>query len=417
MILLVKSLVRCLRIAGVAAFCATAVVQSFSQSPSDKAVRVSAQVQTNPPRITLSWPGDSRSVTYFVARKLRDEDAWGALEELGTEVTSYVDTNVVVGGAFEYWITKWTSDTFILAGEGYICAGIEVPLVESRGKVILMVDETHASSLTTELSRMVDDLVGDGWTVLRHDVARMAVEPSNMSTGVWAARSNELYGVKAWIKTDYEADPGNVKAVLLFGHLPVPYSGDLFPDAHSDHRGAWPADGFFGDMDGVWTDSTVERSSSSDPRNRNVVGDGKFDQTLWPAWSTGRQLEFQVGRVDFANMPAFALDETELLRRYLNKNHGFRHGLISVGRRGLIDDNLGWFLSEAPAANGWRNFAPFFWDTNTIPGDWLTVSSEEICLWGFGCGAGTYTSCSGVASTSQLASGDPRVVFTMLFGS
>ena len=43
-----------------------------------------------------------------------------------------------------------------------------------------------------------------------------------------------------------------------FGHVPVPYSGDIVPDGHMpDHVGAWPCDGFYGDMDGTWTDNAV----------------------------------------------------------------------------------------------------------------------------------------------------------------
>jgi hypothetical protein len=38
-------------------------------------------------------------------------------------------------------------------------------------------------------------------------------------------------------------------------------------------------------------------------------------------------------------------------------------------------------------------------------------------LWGYGCGGGTYTSASGVGSTTDFATKDPQVVFTMFFGS
>lgn len=276
------------------------VLSLLAQSPSDKAVRVSAQVQTNPPSITLTWPGDSRSVIYYFCRKLRDDAAWSDFVELGPSVTSFVDTNVAIGGAYEYWITKWTTDTLILAGEGYIYAGIKVPLVESRGKIVLVVDSTHATGLTTELARLQQDLVGDGWTVLRHDVARMTVDPADTNPSVGAARSNELASVKALIKADYDADPAGVKAVFIFGHVPVPYAGDDALDMHSSHVGAWPADVFYGDMAGAWTDSSVSDSGASDPRNRNVPGDGKFDQSRLPF-----KVELQLGRVDLANLPAF----------------------------------------------------------------------------------------------------------------
>ena len=94
--------------------------------------------------------------------------------------------------------------------------------------------------------------------------------------------------------------------MFLFGHVPVAYSGDIVPDGHCpDHRGAWPCDGFYGDMDGEWTDSTVNDSTAADARNRNVPGDGKYDQSSFPA-----ALKLMVGRVDLANMPG-----TSQLRR------------------------------------------------------------------------------------------------------
>lgn len=34
-----------------------------------------------------------------------------------------------------------------------------------------------------------------------------------------------------------------MSTIFLFGDIAVPYSGDINPDAHPDHKGAWPADG------------------------------------------------------------------------------------------------------------------------------------------------------------------------------
>ncbi len=70
---------------------------AVAQSVSDYAVRVSATVQTNPPQITLSWPGDSNATGYGVYRKLRDATSWGAGVMLAANATNFVDTNVVVG--------------------------------------------------------------------------------------------------------------------------------------------------------------------------------------------------------------------------------------------------------------------------------------------------------------------------------
>jgi hypothetical protein len=89
--------------------------------------------------------------------------------------------------------------------------------------------------------------------------------------------------------------------VFLLGRIRVPYSGDIYPDGHPDHEGAWPADVYYADMNGAWTDNAVNVTVANDERHRNVPEDGKFDQSVLPT-----DVELQIGRVDFANMPAFA---------------------------------------------------------------------------------------------------------------
>jgi len=67
------------------------------------------------------------------------------------------------------------------------------------------------------------------------------------------------------------------------GNIIVPHSGNVQPDGHSNHRGAWPADVYYGDMDGVWTDETVNNTASIQyPHVFNVPGDGNFDQDVIP---------------------------------------------------------------------------------------------------------------------------------------
>ena len=168
-------------------------------------VQVSATVQESPPRITLSWPQDTSGTPsgHTVYRKSLGSTFWGSGAALAGSAASYVDTNVAVGSAYEYQIVKSASG---YNGYGYIYAGIKAPLVDNRGKVILIVDSTHASSLASELARLQCDLIGDGWTVIRHNVAR----------------NDSVASVKSLIRSTYNSDPSNVKAVFLFGHVPVP---------------------------------------------------------------------------------------------------------------------------------------------------------------------------------------------------
>ena len=215
---------------------------------------------------------------------------------------------------------------------------------------------------------------------------------------------------------DYQKDSANTKSVFLFGHVPVPYSGDLRPDGHADHIGAWAADGYYGDMDGGWSDSSVNDTSAAREQNHNVPGDGKFDQSTFPS-----ALELQVGRVDLANLPGFApLTELDLLRQYLNKDHNFRNGLLKVDRQGFINDNFGENGGEAFASSGWRNFAPFFGSDNlkSTPGwTYYDVLRNESYLWSYACGGGSYNSCYYVGGTGDYHATDTKSVFYMLLGS
>jgi len=381
-------------------FAAAAILSAAvlpAQVAQDYAVRVSGSVTKTPvPTIILSWPLNSQATGFTVHRKSWTASSWGSpIASLSGSATGYSDTAISVGTSYEYRVTSTTSGG--VTAYGYLASGIEIPLVESRGKVVLIVDNTYASALASELTRLQSDLVGDGWTVLRHDVSRTASVPS----------------VKALIKGDYDADPTQVNAVFLFGHVPVPYSGNVNPDDHPEHLGAWPADLFYGDMDGTWTD-VQDFPSSVAGRQRNLAGDGKYDQSSAPS-----TIELEVGRVDLADLPMLGKSELDLLRQYLNKDHNFRFKLITAARRALIDDNFGTDFS-AGAVSGWRSFSALFGAGNVSTvssGNWLSTLSSQSYLWGYGSGPGYWYYATGVETTSDLATVDTQVVFTMLFGS
>src|SRR6266850_1279694 len=379
-------------------------------------VQLSAAVQENPARITLHWPKDSCSQpkSYSIYRKAPGASSWGRATTLPGTATEYIDKNVAVGASYEYQVVK---DTARYTGYGYIYSGIDVPLTDARGKLLLVVDNTYAAQLTNELARLQQDLVGDGWQAVRMDVGR----------------NDSVMNVKNLIKAQYQADAANVKALFLFGHVPVAYSGDIVPDGHApDHQGAWPCDGFYADMDGVWTDNSVTDTRAADARNRNIPGDGKYDQSSFPA-----PLKLMVGRVDLANMPGRLSwggaptfpSELELLRNYLNKDHKFRHKEFDVPRRGIVGDYFGVRNGEAFAASGWRNLASFFEAGNvtTLPdqGTWISTLKTNTYLWAYGCGPGSYTSIGGLGNsdtfhdgvTTEIVKNDVKAVFTMLFGS
>jgi hypothetical protein len=465
-----------------------------SATTRDFAVEVSAAVQESPPRIDFTWVEDQSATGYRVLKKAVGDTVWtGPIAVLGGDATSFSDSEVEVGEAYEYSFRKsiglisdtvavasgsavtftimdswgdgiccvhglgsyevtgcgvtyasggsfdyseatpfevgtpespcgelviditldiWGAETSWLLthdatgdtlGEGgpyssprfgHIVAGIEYPAPETWGTVLLLVDESLSDSLAFEIARLETDMIRDGYGVCRRDVAH----------------GTPVTEVKDLIVAECQADPA-ISTLFLLGNITVPYSGNI-QSAHANHYGAWPADVYYAELDGPWTDTTVNNTSASRPENHNVPGDGKFDQTYIPSY-----VDLMVGRVDLSRMPAFADDEISLLRRYLDKDHTFRTGQIDVRRRGRLDDNVGEASGAAYACTGWRNFTAMFGPGRIRTGNWLPTLETNKYLWAYGCGPGSYTSCGGVATTTDFATKTIHAVFTMMMGS
>jgi hypothetical protein len=202
--------------------------------------------------------------------------------------------------------------------------------------------------------------------------------------------------------------------------VPVPYSGDFSGDGHTNHQGAWPADVYYGDMYGLWTDSSVTDTNAERSRNWNIPGDGKFDQSSPPGGVT-----LEIGRVDMFDMTCFSnknpsRSEEDLLRQYLNKDHAFRLGRLPVTRRALMCDNFTDKGTDPVGSSGWRNFSSFFGSDHVTEVGWSnyfpTVTSGSY-LWTFGSGGGQYYTCTGIGSSDDFALHDIQAVFTMWVGS
>ncbi len=369
-----------------------------AQATSDYAIQLTATVQVSPPKITLNWKPLSDTPNYTVYRKAKSASSWGtALTMLPYTASSYTDSNVVADSAYEYYIEAQgtTTVTTPINSTGFIYAGIMAPAIHNRGALIVLVDSTFVDSCSAGLSQLMTDLNGDGWQIIKHNLNRNLADTT----------------VHNIIFADYQTYP-NATAVLLVGHIAVPYSGDLNPDGHPQHLGAWPADAYYGNMYGPWTDNSINDTLSSFPANRNKIGDGKFDQTLLPSAN-----QLQVSRIDFWNMPVFGKTEIQLMNSYLNRDHNYKMDLLNIARRALIDDNFGAFSGEAFAANGWRIFPPMVSRDSIYSIDFITSLNDSSFEWAYGCGGGTFISAGGIGNDTNFANNSINGIFTMLFGS
>ncbi len=369
---------------------------NFSQNAVDCAVQLTANILLSPPTITLNWVGNATTTQYTLFRKLKTATSWGSsVAVISGTVNQYVDNTVSTGVSYEYRVARTGTG---YTGNGYINAGIQVPVIENRGNIILVVDSFFITSLATEINRLQTDLEGDGWIVKRLNVLR----------------TGSVTNVKAKIVATYSLDPTNTTALFILGHVPVAYSGFINPDGHPDHYGAWPTDSYYSDINGIWTDLSAISTTASPARTQNVPGDGKFDQSIVPT-----QIELQVGRVDFFNMPAFSLSETQLMQNYLNKDHDYRKKIFTTTKRAVVDDNFGYMSGEAFAASGYNNFAPLVGSSNVTAADYFTVmtGTNNSYLWSYGCGSGSFTSAGGIGNTTNFTTSNLQGIFSMLFGS
>jgi len=362
------------------------------------AVELSAEVQKNPARITLNWR-QGAAASYIIKRKDKTSKTWTSLQTVSGSSISYIDNAVEVGKLYEYSVEKSGANV----GYGYIISGIEVPAIENRGRLILLIDSTFITSLASEIAILQEDLESDGWRIVTTYVGRNWKVPK----------------VKSEVVRLYNAEPTETKALFILGHVPVAYSGDIVPDGHEDHKGAWPADVYYGDMNGSWTDNTVTSTPQSPPRTQNKPGDGRFDQSKIPS-----EVELQVGRVDLSGMTKFNKSELDLMKNYLKKDHEYRKKIFTVAKRGIIDDNFGDYGADnqggAFVTNAWKNFAPLVHSRNVIEGDYLTTLNTSEYLWSFGSGAGTFESVAGVENWDaavKFSNSDTKGIFTMLLGS
>lgn len=391
-------------------FLLTIAVQAYTQAPRDLSVELNAVVDG--PVYTITWPEDARANNYIVDRRLAGASTWESQDTLSATAASFADFTLVPGQLYEFRVRKNLRVGSNFTAYGYIYGGMAIEHPIAQGIVILVVDDSFATDLSSELLRLEDDLLNEGWQVRRTNVKRYWSPPQ----------------VKEAIMNIYQEDPGNTKAVFLFGHVPVPYSGMIVPDGHiNNHLMPWPADAYYGD-DADWYDEVdydtmliYQTQQGLDtvviPKaNRNFAGDGKFDHHQFPDI-----IDLRVGRVDLANMPAFTKSEKELLRQYLDKDHAYRTGQLTAPPRALIDDNFGTFsVNESFASSAWRAFPQLvgrdsIHDNSSV--DWFTTLSEKPYLWAYGCGGGSFTSCGGVGTTTDFATKGSKAIFTMLFGS
>jgi hypothetical protein len=353
---------------------------------------VSASPGSAPHSLLLHWGARADAVSFTVRRRDGAGHPWTEVATLPGVSTGWEDLSAPGGRTFEYHVQKTPASG--PTGNAYVLAGVDVPYPAAPGMAVVVVDAGTFSALQSRVLRLESDLRGDGYGVERLVVTADEGPPE----------------VKARIAEVRARSGGRLRAAILLGRVPRPFSGLINPDGHLDHRGAWPADGYYGEFS-TWTDM-VNLGGTGPFANRS--GDGKFDPSTYPG-----PLELMVGRVDAEGLPAFApLDAQALLARYLDRNHAYRHGVERLSPRAHVRDSFGYFGGEAFSRIAWRDSAAVLGAAPSSDGDFFDVLEDaQGHALAFGCGGGTPTSAGGVGTTAHFAARAPRAAFMGLFGS
>ncbi len=360
--------------------------------------------------ITLHWNTTANTTAFRIYRRALNSTNWGtALATLDATTISYTDTDITTGNIYEYAIERETNtnDPFRsgnILGYSYISAGIETPAKHQRGTLWIFTTTLINDSLPNEISTLVADLVADGW-----DVHQEVIDTNTT-----------VVDMKLLIKNKQSTI--GCDAIYLLGHLPVPYSGVyceddeyLFPpDGHNEtdpnsHCGAWPADVFYGDMEGTWTDNDSTSLAKRD-ENNNEIGDNKWDQHRIPG-----EVSIAVGRVDMSDLPLFGVGEVALTKRYLDKVHTYKIGNTELENKGVVENNFASF-AEGFSSAALRDFHAICGQNAVVQEDVFAAARQKDYLFSYVCGAGSYSSCAGFG-TSDSFTNNNMAAFNHLFGS
>jgi len=332
--------------------------QTFAQQVNT--ISVTATVDPAVPSVKFAWDQQSQALNgdgpvsggvqiyrrdygaegYLHPETIAEIDHFALLATVPYPTTEFIDTTVETGNAYEYRVRRpafysVTAGRFYDLRDVYIAITVDAALVDSRGTVLFVVDETLPAEMEQELQLAEMDMVGDGWSVKRITHEQHQGPGKSPSTGNFAHMD-----LKARIVEEYNAPGANLTALYLFGRLPFARSGapNFSPDAHTPTSTApqpWRAyetDGYYGDVHDGWTDTTTnyipDNANWRTEAGTNVPGDGKFDQTMIP-----HQAELMTGRVDFGKMVRVRKNEREHLRDYIQKAHAWKHNIKTVPYR------------------------------------------------------------------------------------
>ena len=285
-----------------------------------------SEVDLATPQVTIKLLDYSSNSTYssnICKRSLYGTGAdWTIIASgLAAGTNQWIDTNVVLGEVWEYQIKRqnsWTYNAQTYDATGYTIGSLLKDNSDYQGQMILLVADNVVNGLPTKYERLKRELTGEGWFVNELIVPRAA----NWYSG------DTVVGIRNQIIDLYNNAPSNdkPKALFILGHVPMPRSGSTLvtaPDGHDQYKGARGFDGYYADIDGIYTDTaTFNPGGLQIPEAINTPGDYKWDQDFFTS-----DLEMAFGRVDFEDIEDYTIPEIQMIENYLDKLSNYKNVL------------------------------------------------------------------------------------------
>lgn len=305
----------------------SAIGQNFSFNYGTNGARVclaEAEVDMTAPSVKiklLDAASNTTNITKIYRRPLyAPGSAWVlAAASLPAGTTQWIDVNVNAGEVWEYQVKRigtWSYNSQAYNATGYTVGSLMKDNSNYQGRMILLVADNISTGLAAKYKRLKKELTGEGWFVNELIVPK-AVGWDN---------GNAVVGIRNQIATLYNNAPANDKPKVLFilGHVPMPRSGSTSvtsPDGHNQNMGARGCDGYYADINGVYTDTTATFNPGGlqTPLAINLPGDYKWDQDFFPS-----SLEMAFGRVDFEDLTSTTLTELQFTENYLDRLSSYK---------------------------------------------------------------------------------------------
>lgn len=365
--------------------------------PKDFAIDL--QIENKPNNsLLLNWKCSHKTKNFTLKRLERKGDTliWKTLLYNSSD-TTYLDANLSQNRSYEYRVENvYDRDNIAY---GYNIASITPINQNATRRLLLAVDEYTFEQIKDDILRYKQNLILDNYQVYLRLVPRAEkFSPEKVKETKQIIQST--------------CDSIGIDYIVLFGRVPVAYSGIVGIDGHQEHNGAYPTDTYYVLPEYRFTDHIANATGRPDERTNNVPGDGKFDLT-----HIRDSIHIAIGRIDFYNLKLYKDSEFELYKKYIDKVERFKNCKDEVSYRAIINESFGMLYGEVPGSEGYVNAFALFGAEGIDTNHFQPNIFEKKYFFSFSAAGSSYRHNGKFISSKDYSERGANCYISCLFGS